>query len=303
MQTIVYITGDQTLAGLVEKHLGGIHTLVLFSRIQASLDYIYHSLPDLILIDLRTSDPLIARLLSDLKEDPIFGQVPVLAVLGDDTIISGWEELRCDDYLRRAHLDTDLAARVALCILRAERNMEINPLTRLPGNITIIKQIQSRLDRGEIFALAYADIDYFKPFNDKYGFSRGDEVLKMLGRLILNIVKQRQSQKSFVGHIGGDDFVFIAEPALAEEISGEIIDHLDRIIPTFYDPQDRERGSIMALDRRGREREFPLISLSIGVTDNQAKKLTHYGQMSEMATELKKYAKAVQGSCFRLDRR
>lgn len=195
MQTIVHITGDQTLAGLVEKHLGGIHKLVLFSQIQSSLDYIYHSLPDLILIDLRPSDPLIPRLLSDLKEDPIFGQVPVLAVLGDDTIIAGWEELRCDDYLRRALLDTDLAARVALCILRAERNMEINPLTRLPGNITIIKQIQSRLDRGEIFALAYADIDYFKPFNDKYG------------------------------------------------------------------------------------------------------------QLSEMATEMKKYAKAVQGSCFRLDRR
>jgi diguanylate cyclase (GGDEF)-like protein len=303
MQTIVHITEDQILAGLVEKHLGRIHTLVLFSRIQSSLDYIYHSLPDLILIDLHAGIPPEARWLSDLKEDPIFGQVPVLAILGDDYVITGWGELRCDDYLRRALLETDLAARVELCILRAERNMEINPLTRLPGNITITKQIQSRLDQGEIFALAYADIDYFKPFNDKYGFSRGDEVLKMVGRLILNIVKQRQSQKSFVGHIGGDDFVFITEPALAEEISGEIIDHLDRIIPTFYDPQDRERGSIMTLDRRGRERELPLISLSIGVTDNRARKFTHYGEMAEMATELKKYAKAVQGSCFRLDRR
>jgi diguanylate cyclase (GGDEF)-like protein len=303
MQTIVHITGDQTLAGLVEKHLGEAYKLVFFYQIQSSLDYIYRSLPDLILIDLRPGDPLVALLLSDLKEDPIFGQVPVLAVLADDYPITGWEELKCDDYLRRSLLDTDLAARVGLCILRAERNVEVSPLTRLPGNITIIKQIQSRLDRGDIFALAYADIDYFKPFNDKYGFSRGDEVLKMLGRLILNIVKQRQSQKSFVGHIGGDDFVFIVEPALAEEIAGEIIDNLDQIIPTFYDPEDRERGVIVARDRRGRERTFPLISLSIGVTDNRTNEFTHYGQMAEVASELKQFAKTVQGSCCRFDRR
>jgi diguanylate cyclase (GGDEF)-like protein len=303
MQTIVHITGDQTLAGLVEKHLGEAYKLVLFYQIQSSLDYIYHSLPDLILIDLRPGDSLVARLLSDLKEDPIFGQVPVLAVLEDDYLIAGWDELKCDDYLRRSLLETDLAARVELCILRAERDMEVSPLTRLPGNITIIKQIQSRLDRGDIFALSYADIDYFKPFNDKYGFSRGDEVLKMLGRLILNIVKQKQSQKSFVGHIGGDDFVFIVEPALAEEIAGEIIDHLEQIIPTFYDPEDRERGGILARDRRGRERTFPLISLSIGVTDNRTKLFTHYGQMAEAASELKKFAKTVQGSCCRFDRR
>jgi diguanylate cyclase (GGDEF)-like protein len=224
-------------------------------------------------------------------------------VLGDDYLFTGWGELKCDDYLRRSLLDTDLTARVGLCILRAERNVEVSPLTRLPGNITIIKQIQSRLDRGDIFALAYADIDYFKPFNDKYGFSRGDEVLKMLGRLILNIVKQRQSQKSFVGHIGGDDFVFIVEPALAEEIAEEIIDNLDQIIPTFYDPEDRERGAIVARDRRGRERVFPLISLSIGLADNRTNEFTHYGQMAEVASEMKQFAKTVQGSCCRFDRR
>jgi diguanylate cyclase (GGDEF)-like protein len=303
MQTIVHITGDQTLAGQVERRLGEAYELVLFYQIQSALDYIYLSLPDLILIDLRPGDPLVARLLSDLKEDPIFGQVPVLAVLADDYRITGWEALRCDDYLRRSLLEADLAARVELCILRAERNVEVSPLTRLPGNITIIKQIQSRLDRGDIFALAYADIDYFKPYNDKYGFSRGDEVLRMLARLILNIVKQRQSQKSFVGHIGGDDFIFIVEPALAEEIAGEIIDHLDKIIPTFYDPEDRERGAILSPNRKGRERTYPLITLSIGVTDNRIKKFTHYGQMAEVASELKKYAKTVQGSCCRFDRR
>jgi diguanylate cyclase (GGDEF)-like protein len=181
--------------------------------------------------------------------------------------------------------------------------VEINPLTRLPGNITITKQIQGRLDQGEIFALAYADIDYFKPYNDKYGFGRGDEILKMLGRLILNLVKQKQSQKSFVGHIGGDDFIFLMEPALVEETAAEVVDTFDRIVPTFYDPADRELGFILTRTRRGREQTFPFITLSIGITDNRTKTFDHYGRMAEVATEMKAFAKAETGSCYRVDRR
>jgi diguanylate cyclase (GGDEF)-like protein len=303
MKTILVVSGDRALASQVEQTLGPIAEIVLFHQIQSSLDHIYHNIPDLILIDLRPNDPLTPVILADLKADPIFGQVPVLALLDDDYPLPAWEHLRVDDYLRRSLLDQDLKSRAALCISRAERNVEVNPLTRLPGNITITKQIQGRLDRGEIFSLGYADIDYFKPFNDKYGFSRGDEILKMLGRLMLNLVKQRQSRKSFVGHIGGDDFIFIMEPALAEETAAEIVDTFDRIVPTFYDPPDREQGFILTRTRRGRERTFPFITLSIGVTDNRIKAFDHYGRMAEAATEMKLFAKAETGSCCRIDRR
>lgn len=291
------------LARLMKQALGPVDRIILFHQIQSSLDHIYHNMPDLILIDLQPGDPLTPAILADLKADPIFGQVPVLALLDDAYALPGWEHLRVDDYLRRPLLDQELKSRVALCINRAERNVEINPLTRLPGNITITKQIQTRLDQGEIFALAYADIDYFKPYNDKYGFSRGDEILKMLGRLILNLVKQKQSQKSFVGHIGGDDFIFIMEPALVEETAAEIVDTFDRIVPTFYDPADREQGFILTHTRRGREEAFPFITLSIGVTDNRAKTFDHYGRMAEVATEMKLFAKDETGSCYRMDRR
>ncbi|MBI5583418.1 MAG: diguanylate cyclase [Deltaproteobacteria bacterium] len=303
MKTIVVVTGDMVLASLVDQVLSPVFQTVLFHQVQSSLDHIYHAIPDLILIDLQPGDPVTLLILSDLKVDPIYGQIPVLAVLDDAYSLPGWEQLRVDDYLRRSALETELKTRTELCIHRAERNVEVNPLTRLPGNITITKQIQSRLDQGEIFALAYADIDYFKPFNDKYGFSRGDEILKMVGRLILNIVKQKQSQKSFVGHIGGDDFIFIMEPSLVEGTAEEILETFDRIIPTFYDPPDREQGFILTRTRRGRERTFPLITLSIGITDNRAKAYDHYGRMAAVVTEMKKAAKSESGSCYRLDRR
>ena len=303
MKSIVAITGDMILTNLVEKLLGSFYQIVLFHRPQSSLDYIYRSMPDLILTDLQNQDARTVLWLADFKEDPIYGQVPVLGILADDFQVAGWEELKLDDYLLRAGLNKELRPRVELCILRAERNVEFNPLTRLPGNISISKQIQGRLDQGEIFSLAYADIDYFKPFNDKYGFSRGDELLKMLGRLILNIVKQRQSQKSFVGHIGGDDFVFIVEPALIDEIAQEIIGNFDQIIPTFYDPEDRDQGFILARNRQGEEQTFPFITLSIGVTDNRTKAFEHYGQMAEIATEMKNFSKSESGSCFRVDQR
>jgi diguanylate cyclase (GGDEF)-like protein len=176
-------------------------------------------------------------------------------------------------------------------------------LTGLPGNIQITKQIQKRLDAGEQFALAYADLDYFKPYNDRFGFSRGDEVLKMLGRLILNTVKERQPGNSFVGHIGGDDLVFIMDCDSIEETAGKIIGFFDRIIPTFYDPEERAKGFIESLDREGQKRDYPLISLSIGIVCNRDKEFTHYGEMAEIASDMKKYAKTVTGSCIKMDRR
>jgi diguanylate cyclase (GGDEF)-like protein len=153
------------------------------------------------------------------------------------------------------------------------------------------------------FSLAYADLDHFKPFNDHYGFTRGDEVIRITGRLILNIVKNIQSHGSFVGHIGGDDFVFIMDINLVENAAKEIIDAFDRIISTLYEADDRERGYIETYDRRDSLTRFPLIAISIGITSNFGKSFTHYGEITEIASEMKTLTKHIRGSCYRIDRR
>ncbi|MBA4371980.1 MAG: diguanylate cyclase response regulator [Thermodesulfovibrio sp.] len=303
LHSIVLITGEIALKTVIEKILGNTYRVSSFSNIQSSLDFIYNAIPDLMIITIDAGDEMTISLLNGLKSDPIFGQLPVLAIFTGEQPFRTWEQLLVDDYLNSSRIETDLLMRVALCLSRAERVVDINPLTRLPGNIAIMKQVQTRLNNLDTFALAYADLDFFKPFNDKYGFSRGDEVLKMVGRLILNIVKSKQPHDSFVGHIGGDDFVFITSASLLEETAAEILRNFDQIIPTFYDPGDRTERSIESVDRGGKKQVFPFISISVGIALNTAKPFSHYGEMTEVASEMKKYAKQFTGSAYKIDRR
>lgn len=303
LKTVVVISRDLVIRSIVDRILKDSYEVADFSNIQSSLDYIYSAIPDLMVIDIAMDDTFAITLLNEMKSDPIFGRLPVLAIFEDQFVIPKWDYLLVDDYVRRSCLEADILLRVDLCIHRAERMVEVNPLTRLPGNIAINKQIQKRLDDNEFFALAYADLDYFKPYNDRYGFSRGDEVLKMMGRLILNTVKQKQAHGSFVGHIGGDDFVFIMDLEHIEETASEIIDNFNKIIPTFYDTEDRARGFIESVDREGSKKTFPLIGISIGAAHNRFRKFSHYGEIAEVASEMKKYAKCAGGGCFKIDKR
>jgi diguanylate cyclase (GGDEF)-like protein len=270
---------------------------------KSSLDFIYNCNPDFLVLDVSADWDANVRILNDLKSDPIFGNMSVLAVFPDDLELPSWRELLADDYIRRSMVESELLKRIELSLFRAERIVQINPLTRLPGNITITRQIQSRLDRGEKFAVAYADIDFFKPFNDRYGFGRGDEVLKMVGRLILNMVKEQQPQGSFVGHVGGDDFVYIMEIEIIEDTSSRIADYFDKMVGTFYDAQDREQKIIQSVDRAGNERAFPLMTISIGITHNKHRAFSHYSEISQVTSEMKHVSKNVEGSNVQMDRR
>ncbi len=291
------------LSNIVNRMLKEQFSIVNFSNIEASLDYIYNSMPDILVFDGVTASTNAVTMLNELKNDPIFGQIPVLMIVADNFFVADWEAFFVEDYLRIRDVEKDLLDRIKLCLHRSERVVEVNPLTRLPGNIAISKQVQSRLDKGDAFALAYADLDYFKPYNDKYGFSRGDEVLKMVGRLVMNMVKGRQPVGSFVGHIGGDDFTFIMDATVAEQAAGDILENFDRIITTFYDPEDRATNSIESVDREGNKRVFPIMGLSIGIAVNIEKKFKHYGGIIQVASEMKKHAKESDGSCFRVDKR
>jgi diguanylate cyclase (GGDEF)-like protein len=299
MKTVVVVCKDIVLTNAVNRSLQSSYQSVVFSNMPSALDYIYNSIPDLIVINVLRDDPLAINILNDLKADPMFHQLPVLAILPDHFNLSTWDDLLIEDFIWRADFEKDFILRVNLCIRRSQRIVEINPLTRLPGNISINRELQERIARNENFSFGYADFDFFKPFNDRYGFSRGDEVIKITGRLILNIVKNRHPQGSFVGHVGGDDFVFIIDSALTEEAAAEKIEAFDSIIPAFYAPEDSTQGFIKSFDRKGKASTFPIMSISIGITETHARSLSHYGEITELASEMKKFAKQFKGSCFR----
>jgi diguanylate cyclase (GGDEF)-like protein len=303
MKTVVVICKDVALNNVIKRGMKDTCQVVTFNDMPSALDYIYNAIPNLIVMSIGDDDQAGIHVLNDLKSDPMFHQLPVLAVLPEKFMIADWGNLLVEDYIRRQDLETDFVARVNLSILRSERIVEINPLTRLPGNISINKEIQVRIDDNKEFAFGYADLDHFKPFNDHYGFSRGDEVIKMTGRIILGVIKSKQPEESFIGHIGGDDFVFIMDTALMEEATGEIIKAFDSLIPGMYDPADLKQGYIKSFDRRGKASQFPVMCISIGITETRNRAFTHYGEITEIAAEMKKLAKQFKGSCFKSDKR
>ncbi|MBN2397307.1 MAG: diguanylate cyclase [Deltaproteobacteria bacterium] len=301
-QTILILSPDAAISSILAGKLSAEGDLVSFSRFSSAYDSICNEMPLLLIVDVG-ADPETASHLSILKDDPLFSGLPIIALFDEPDAFPGWESLPVDDYLWKKDVEREIVMKVQLCLLRAQRVVEVNPLTRLPGNISINRRIQDHIDRKESFALAYADLDNFKPYNDTYGFSRGDEVLRITGRLLLNITKSGQPRDSFVGHIGGDDFVFITGPAVIEETCREVIEAFDRIIPTFYDRRDRDRGFILGHDRAGAERRFPLLSISIGVAFSTGDLFSHFGEITQIASEVKSFAKEQEGSCYRLDRR
>ncbi len=292
------ITSSEVLAGEIQKALGGNSLKVRDFSVDI-LGEVYEEPPHLMIIEYCREA---MEFLRALRNDPIFNLIPIVMIFPQGQEIKNWGRLPVDDFLFYPFDPQELNLRAELALARARRTLELNPLTMLPGNTRIFKEVQSRLDRKEEFAFCYADIDNFKPYNDTYGFSRGDEIIKMTARLITNVVKVYDYKRCFVGHIGGDDFVFVVSPDVVKMACAEIIENFDEMIKAFYDKDDIERGYIIAKDRLGNKNLFPIMSISIGVTINRGW-FRHYGKISQVVTETKECAKNQPGSCYFIDRR
>ncbi|MDI1471335.1 MAG: diguanylate cyclase [Thermodesulfovibrio sp.] len=301
---IIAISKNEKIKQLISNTLEyNNYEISYYSDFKKALEIICQEIPNLILIDTINAQVSEIFLINNLKYDPIFISMIIIFIVADDFTCDNWKNNLIDDYIRIGSLVKELKMRVELSFERVERMIATNPLTRLPGNLVIQKEIQSRLDRGEIFALAYADLDNFKPFNDKYGFSRGDEIIKMLGRIIMNIVRTEQPHGNFIGHIGGDDFVYIMKPELIESTTIRIIEIFNNLVRNFYDIEDLKKGYIESVNRQGEKQIFPIMTLSVGITSNKYRKFNHFSEMAEAASEMKSVAKKNQYSKYAIDRR
>jgi GGDEF domain-containing protein len=179
----------------------------------------------------------------------------------------------------------------------------VHPSTRLPGTNEIEREIRRRMEAGVEFAVCYADLDHFKEFNDRYSYYDGDRVIYILSRILHDVVRGMLGADGFVGHIGGDDFIFVTPLGGFAPACSEILAVFDELVPLQYSDQDRRAGYFFGKDRRGQLHRVPLMTLSIGVVTNQNRSFTHPAQVSELATEMKSYAKTLPGSVFVVDRR
>jgi diguanylate cyclase (GGDEF)-like protein len=179
-----------------------------------------------------------------------------------------------------------------------------NPLTGLPGNESIQREINQRLSSGEHFDIAYIDIDNFKPYNDYYGFERGDMVIKAIGEIISKVAESATTGFAcFCGHIGGDDFIVITAAHHSEYIAQKIIKAVDEHLPLFHGQADYSAGSYTAVNRKGEQETFGLLSISTGIVNTQLTPVSSYALLASISTEVKKAAKKIPGSSVVVNRR
>lgn len=244
------------------------------------------------------------ELVRNLKNDPFTGIVPMVVLLSMDLSQRATDllEAGADDVIRDGLPEKERLLRLDQVLRRADRDVSVHPTTRLPGTNHIARDMQRRLDAQEKFAVCYADLDHFKEFNDRYGYAFGDGVIRMLSRILRDMVRGL-APGGFVGHIGGDDFIFNLPLEYLERTCDGVIQLFDELIPYQYTEEDRKAGYFLGKDRRGSIHRIPLMALSIGVVTNQFADFEHTGQISELAAEMKSYAKSLPGSKYVVDRR
>ena len=181
--------------------------------------------------------------------------------------------------------------------------LDASPLTRLPGNIAIERALTRHLDSGETFSVCYADLDNFKAYNDRYGYIQASELLKWTGEIIHQAAKDHGDADTFVGHVGGDDFVLLVKPEQVDVICSAIINTFDDTIASFYSEEDAAAGGIIGEDRYGVERHFPIMTISIAVVVCQRGSYDTALEIAQVAAQIKDHVKLTPGSNYLVNRR
>jgi len=261
--------------------------------------------PELIILDYMMPGMTGPQICERLKQDTLLRHIPVILLTGKSEIHDKVYGINAgaDDYLVKPFEPQELLARVHMVLRRTSRDLEANPLTKLPGNITIQKELERRLKSGDPLAACYIDLNRFKAFNDHYGFKRGDEVIQRTAAILLEASRADGGAYDFVGHIGGDDFLILTSAERAEPLCESVIRRFDTSMPELYDEADRARGYLLHVDRKGQEVKLPLLSVSIALVTNATTKLTHPGEVAKIGAELKAYAKQFERSIYVKERR
>ena len=260
------------------------------------------SRPNLVLLGVDGNDGACRDAISTVRSDGRLQTLPVL-VAPAQSDAAAWFAWGADDVLTAAMPPSEYEARLTAAIRRNQRDVQVNPSTRLAGADALAAAMLARIEQGERFGACYADLDHFKEFNDRYGYAMGDGVIRAVATLLVEVVEAAAGDRGFVGHIGGDDFLFLVPYDCVTAACDLLVQRADEILPARYSAPDRQAGYFFGKDRRGRLDRVPLMTLSIGVVTNARRRFTGAAQISELAAEMKTYAKTLPGSVWAMDRR
>jgi GGDEF domain-containing protein len=278
---------------------------MVLHRPEEVLSIVLRGFPCLLFLDADGAGAEGPSLVRQLKSDAFTAIVPVILLSSshDPSAVQSWFAAGTDEVVTGLFSPAEQRARLDAILVRTERDVSVHPSTRLPGTTEIEREIRRQLESEGEFAVCYADLDHFKEFNDRYSYYDGDRVIYVLSRILHDVVKGMVGRQGFVGHIGGDDFIFVVPSSEISPVCTEILGVFDTLIPLQYNDQDRRAGYFFGKDRRGQLHRVPLMTLSIGIVTNRNRRFAHPAQVSELATEMKSYAKTLPGSVFVVDRR
>lgn len=304
---ILVISSDKNLREVLDFCFKGWgYDVELYGSITDDIALIKKISPDVIIVDVQSATKTHLEICRVLKDDFITLFIPVITLINKRQLRSQLLNLKhgVDDYLIKPPDPLDLRVRVEMAIKRFQYSFYASPLTGLPGGRIIEESLKSRIANKAPFSFGYIDIDNFKYFNDVYGYIKGDSAIMHAAYMLYTTIKRRGNNGDFIGHIGGDDFVFITTPDKYKEICRDLISTFNALIPFHYSAEDRSRGFIVAKDRSRQVKNIPLMGVSIAVVNKDTPSgPSNIIEINERIAEVKRYLKNFQGSKFMEDRR
>jgi diguanylate cyclase (GGDEF)-like protein len=254
--------------------------------------------PDLAVVDLMMPRVDGLELTRRLRGNPLTASIPIIMLTARGLTVDKVVGLTAgaDDYLVKPFDTLELVARVNSTLRRNQEYREVSPLTGLPGNTRILREITDRVRGGTPYAVCHVDIDRFKSVNDAYGFARGDEFISALANSLHRSVQESGLPPAFVGHIGGDDFVVVCSPEQVRPLTERAVIDFEDAADRLYDPIDARRGYLELTDRRGEVRQARLVTISIGVALSINHSYSDPREVVAVASEMKTVAKSQPGS-------
>jgi diguanylate cyclase (GGDEF)-like protein len=303
---IIVVDDDVDIARFVEVNLRlqGYEVMTAHDG-EAALDLIRQRQPALAILDWMMPKIDGIELTKRLRGNPMTAPMPIILLTAKSQTAEKVVGLTAgaDDYLVKPFDTLELVARVRSTLRRNQEYREVSPLTGLPGNTRILRELSDRARSGTDYAVCHMDIDRFKSVNDAYGFARGDEFITALARALLRAVVDVALPPAFLGHVGGDDFIVVCTPEQVYPVAQRAVLDFEAAADALYDPVDAERGYIEIVQRNGQAIQVNLVTLSIGVALSTSREYADPRELVAVASEMKTVAKKHKGSYVAIDRR
>lgn len=305
-ERILIVDDEESIRKIIAFQLKKVgYETILGTNGREGVELARNHLPDLILLDLMMPELDGHQVVELLKADYITSQIPIIILTAKFAKADRMAGLSAgvNDYLTKPFELTELLVRIRNVLDWSKKQRAANPLTGLPGNVTIEEELEKVIDSGEKFAVVYVDLDNFKAFNDSYGYSQGDMAIRETAKILMDATRIRGSGTEFVGHIGGDDFLYIAPIETAEAIGRYVIDQFTDSLTKLVRPEDLRAGYLEAVGRTGSVDRYPILSITLAMITNEYLAIDHVARVGDLASDVKHLGKSVLGSVFVRDRR